>query len=57
MAMRLRTVHGVRVALCAVETDGLVYEPEWAAMDTQKVRDARVEFNRWEAERNPGRGL
>lgn len=73
MSIRLRTVNGVRVALCGYETDeksgdvylsdsdhyalaakfardfggslGVadrlpVYETEWAAMDTQKVRDA-----------------
>lgn len=69
MAIRLRTVDGVRVALCAYETDAqpgdvylddgdhyalaakfrrdwqgqtntTVYESEWAAMDTQKLRDA-----------------
>lgn len=28
------------------------YPDEWAAMATQKVRDAREEFERWDAERN-----
>ncbi len=28
------------------------YEREWAAMATQKVRDAREEFDKWDAERN-----
>ena len=80
MSIRLRTVNGVRVALCAVESDeqpgdlylddgdhyalaakfrrdwqgqfnNLVYEEEWAAMDTQKVRDAKEEFAKWDAER------
>ena len=69
MAIRLRIVGGVPVALCAYETDempddvyiddgwhyalaakfqrdwqgetnDIVYEEEWAAMDSQKVRDA-----------------
>ena len=66
MSVRIRTVHGIRVALCAAETDekhgdvyiddadhyalaakfaqdyqtGTRYEREWAAMETQKVRDA-----------------
>ena len=69
MAIRIRTVSGVRVALCAAETDavegdvylddgdhyalaakfsrdwngriaGWPYPTEWAAMDTQKKRDA-----------------
>lgn len=69
MSIRLRTVNGVRVALCAVESDEMPgdvylddgehyalaakfrrdwygqtndfpYPVEWAAMDTQKVRDA-----------------
>lgn len=75
MAIRLRTVNGLRVALCAVETDtkpgdvylddgdhyalaakfardwstGWTYPEEWAAMDTQKVRDAEDELARWQA--------
>lgn len=69
MSIRLRTVDGVRVALCGCETDakkgdvylddgdhyalaakfsrdwdgqvaGWPYPEEWAAMDTQKLRDA-----------------
>lgn len=73
MAIRLRTVNGVRVALCAAETDELPgdvylddgehyalaakfrrdwygqrndfpYPEEWAAMDTQKLRDAETEL-------------
>lgn len=80
MAIRLRTVNGVRVALCAAETDeqpGDVYlddgehyalaakfrrdwygqvndfpYPEvWAAMDTQKLRDAETELLEWSAQR------
>lgn len=80
MAIRLRTVSGVRVALCAVETDphhGDVYlddadhyalaaklahdmgtslnlaehlpeyQREWAAMASQKVRDAEEELETW----------
>jgi hypothetical protein len=80
MAIRLRTVEGVRVALCAVESDaqpgdvylddgdhyalaakfaqdfeaGPRYTREWAAMATQKVRDAREEHERWLAEQTPG---
>lgn len=82
MAIRLRTVDGVRVALCAAETDpmpsdvylddgdhyalaakfsrdwagqeaGWAYPEEWAAMDTQKARDAETELNSWLAS-NPG---
>ena len=84
MAIRLRTVNGVRVALCAVETDAQpgdvylddadhyalaakfaqdwrhmsegrlpVYESEWAAMATQKLRDAKDELERWLAEQTP----
>lgn len=70
MAIRIRTVDGLRVALCAAETDpepsdtylddadhyalaakfrrdwlgetnDFAYPEEWAAMDTQKRRDAR----------------
>lgn len=69
MSIRLRTVDGVRIALCAVESDakegdvylddgdhyalaakfsrdwsgqvaGWPYPEEWAAMDSQKLRDA-----------------
>lgn len=69
MAIRLREVHGVLVALCAYETDeepgdiylhdnwhyalaakfrkdwheqvnDFEYPEEWAAMDSQKIRDA-----------------
>lgn len=76
MAIRLRTAHGIRVALCANETDwrdGDVYlddgdhyalaakfsldwpgemntteYPEtWAAMETQKLRDARATLLSW----------
>lgn len=77
MAIRLRTVNGMRVALCAAETDaepgdlylddgdhyalaakfsrdwagqvaGWAYPEEWAAMDTQKKRDAVAELARWQ---------
>lgn len=76
MAIRLRTVDGIRVALCAVESDPLPgdvylddgehyalaakfardwqgqtcdwgYPVEWAAMDTQKKRDAKTELEKW----------
>ncbi|CAH2399174.1 hypothetical protein [Mesorhizobium ventifaucium] len=77
MAIRIRTVDGTRVALCAVETDPLPgdvylddtdhyalaakfrhdwkarpdvwpeYPVEWAAMATQKLRDAEEELTRW----------
>ena len=66
MSIRIRTVEGVRVALCAYETDaaegdlylddndhyalaakfnrdydtGIEFPEEWAATDTQKIRDA-----------------
>jgi hypothetical protein len=82
MAIRLRSVNGVRVALCAAETDpqpsdtylddgehyalaakfaqdwqGQVvnwsYPDEWTAMETQKLRDAETELNKWLAERAP----
>ena len=33
------------------ETMTTVYEDEWAAMDTQKVRDAAEEFSKWDKER------
>lgn len=75
MSIRIRTVNGVRVALCAVESDAVEgdvylddgdhyalaakfrrdwqgqtndfpYPAEWAAMDTQKVRDAREELDK-----------
>ncbi len=78
MAIRLRTVNGVRIALCAVETDaepsdtylddgdhyalaakfsrdwtgrtaGWEYPEEWAAMDSQKLRDAVEEALKWQA--------
>jgi len=71
MAIRLRTVNGTRVALCAYETDEMtddiylddgwhyalaakfrrdwqgqtndtIYDEEWTAMDTQKLRDANT---------------
>jgi hypothetical protein len=80
MAIRLRTVNGVRVALCAAETDELPgdvylddgehyalaakfqldwrgelndieYPEEWAAMASQKIRDAVEECEKWCAER------
>lgn len=76
MAIRLRTVNGLRVALCAAETDpmlgdiylddgehyalaakfsrdwagqvaGWPYPEQWAAMDTQKLRDAEEELLLW----------
>ncbi|MER8615994.1 hypothetical protein NKG99_03935 [Mesorhizobium sp. M1409] len=77
MAIRIRTVDGTRVALCAAETDPLLgdvylddadhyalaarfaldwrdpphwgteYPVEWAAMATQKLRDAEEELVRW----------
>lgn len=76
MSIRLRTVDGIRVALCAVESDPqpgdvyiddgdhyalaakfrqdwhgqmntVVYSEEWAAMDTQKVRDAKETLEAW----------
>ena len=79
MAIRLRTVSGVRVALCAAETDAMpgdvylddgeqyalaakwahdyqgktitaVYQEHWDAMATQKVRDAREELLKWQAQ-------
>lgn len=89
MSMRLRTVNGIRVALCAVESDSMpgdvylddgdqhaltvkfvrdvqemaagsdarilelmsiVYAEEWAAMDSQKLRDAVEELNKWAAQ-------
>lgn len=81
MAIRLRTVDGVRVALCAVETDeqygdvylddgehyalaakfrhdwygqtnDFAYPVEWAAMESQKKRDAQTECEKWNAERS-----
>lgn len=80
MAIRIRRVDGVLVALCAVETDekpgdlylddGMHYAlaakfaEDWkgetqtggdpvlvAAMDQEKVRDAREEYARWHRER------
>jgi hypothetical protein len=82
MAIRLRTVGNIRVALCAAETDempgdvylddgehyalaakfsrdwagqvaGWEYPEEWAAMDTQKRRDAVEELNKWLAANQP----
>lgn len=79
MAIRIRSVEGRTVALCAVETDAMpddvylddtqhyalaakfaqdwqgrtvawCYPEEWAAMATQKVRDAETELNIWLAE-------
>lgn len=76
MAIRIRTVCGVRVALCAVESDPFpgdvylddsdhhalaakfasdwqgqtidwAYPSEWAAMATQKLRDAKTELVGW----------
>lgn len=74
MSIRLRTVGGVRIALCAAETDALPgdvylddgdhyalaakfafdwripfadYSDEWAAMETQKVRDAEKTLVDW----------
>ena len=76
MSIRIRTVTGVRIALCAAETDEMpgdtylddsdhyalaakfrrdwhgqmntvVYSEEWAAMDTQKVRDAKETLEAW----------
>ncbi len=80
MAIRLRTVGNIRVALCAAETDAkpgdmylddgdhyalaakfsrdwagrpdIVYPEEWAAMDTQKLRDAKEELTRWLADQH-----
>lgn len=78
MAIRLRSVGGIRVALCAAETDAMPgdlylddgnhyaiaakyaqdqqgetitteYPEEWAAMATQKLRDAREELMKWQA--------
>jgi hypothetical protein len=83
VSIRLRTVRGVRVALCAVESDPLPgdvylddgdhyalaakfrrdwkgqvndveYPEEWAAMDTQKLRDAEEELKKWQATLEPG---
>ena len=71
MSIRIRTVDGVRVALCAYETNqkpgdiylddndhyalaakfrrdwqgqlnDIEYRDEWAAMDSQKIRDAET---------------
>lgn len=76
MAIRLRTVAGIRIALCAAETDAMPgdvylddgehyalaakfchdwqgqavdwsYPEEWAAMESQKLRDAKEELDRW----------
>jgi hypothetical protein len=86
MSIRLRTVEGIRVALCGVESDPLdgdVYlddrdhyalamkfwkdwnedfkhpridDPplQWAVMETQKVRDAQEEMEKWCQERENG---
>lgn len=83
MAIRLRSVGGVRVALCAAETDAMPgdlylddgdhyalaakfardwdgqtvdwrYPEQWAAMDSQKLRDAETEHARWQAEHAVG---
>lgn len=83
MAIRLRTVNGVRVAMCAAETDaepgdvylddgehyalaakfardwqdqtiGWQYPEQWAAMDTQKKRDAAAELLAWSNRRGVG---
>lgn len=79
MSIRIRTVDGVRIALCAAETDPVpgdvylddgehyaltakfvhdhqgqtidwIYPVEWAAMASQRKRDATEELNRWLAE-------
>lgn len=79
VSIRIRTVDGVRVALCAVESDPMpgdvylddsdhyalaakfcrdwqgqrctwTYPEMWAAMDTQKVRDAFEEQAKWDRE-------
>jgi len=76
MAIRIRVVDGVTIALCAVESDpkpgdiylddnahyglaakfardnntGVEYPEEWAKMDSQKVRDAEEELERWHAQ-------
>ena len=76
VSIRLRTVNGVRVALCAVEADPMpgdlylddgdhyalaakfaqdwhgqvntaTYPEQWAAMATQKMRDAEEELQKW----------
>lgn len=81
MAIRIRKVEGVTVALCAAETDALPddmylddnihyalaakfchdyqgkvidwrYPIEWAAMETQKLRDAEEEITKWAVENN-----
>lgn len=78
MAIRLRKVGNLMVALCAFETDPepgdlylddghhyalsakfaqdrqgqtitAKYPLEWAAMETQKKRDAREEYDKWHA--------
>lgn len=80
MSIRLRSIAGIRVALCAAETDPLPgdvylddgdhyalaakfaldwqgqrvnwsYPTEWAAMASQKLRDAAEEHANWLAER------
>jgi len=76
MAIRLRTVDGYRIALCAVESDpkdgdlylddndhyalaakfawdwqdetiDMIYGLQWELMETQKVRDAEEELQKW----------
>lgn len=76
MAIRIRTVGSIRVALCAAETDSQLgdvylddddhyalaakfsqdrrsaggdaeYPDEWAAAETQRLRDAKTELERW----------
>lgn len=77
MAIRLRTINGVRIALCAAETDPMPgdvylddadhyalaakfshdyqnwdgrlpqYPEQWAAMESQKLRDAKIELEKW----------
>ena len=73
MSIRIRTVDGLRVALCGAETDakegdvylddgdhyalaakfsqdydtGIEYPEQWAAMETQKLRDAEEECAKW----------
>lgn len=87
MAIRLRRVDGLLVALCAAETDprpgdvylddaqhyalaakfsrdfratlgfeGPTYPEEWAAMDSQKVRDAEAVLLEWLAEQDGAHG-
>ena len=79
MAIRLRTIDGIRIAVCAVETDaepgdvylddvdhcalaakfaqdwetGVIYNEEWQVMETQKLRDAKIELLSWLESRKP----